>query len=274
VKLGFVGAGRMGLPMVHRLRAAGHMVRVLARSPQARERLTAAGLPAADLVGTAGEAADGAAALMVCVHTDAQVREVCLGGALDRLPGGALLIVHTTGDPGTVEEIARAHRGIAVVDAPVSGGPAQAATGALTVFAGGAADALERALPLLRTYADPVLTVGPLGAGQRVKLVNNALFAATTALVADAVALGARLGLDEATLLAALSHGSASSRALSLAAGFGSAGALAGGLGGFLGKDVAIVREVAARLGADLGAIGQALASSSGTAVLGQAAGR
>jgi 3-hydroxyisobutyrate dehydrogenase-like beta-hydroxyacid dehydrogenase len=79
---------------------------------------------------------------------------------------------------------------------------------------GGAEADVERVRPVLGAYGDPVLYVGPLGAGQGVKLVNNALFAANIGLLADAVRLGERLGVDEAVLLTALPHGSAASRAL------------------------------------------------------------
>ena len=101
MRLGFVGAGRMGRPMVGRLAAAGHPVRVLARSPQARQDLAAEGYDVADdLAGVA----DGAQAVLVCVLTDAQVREVATG-LLARLNPGSTLVVHTTASPGTMASI-------------------------------------------------------------------------------------------------------------------------------------------------------------------------
>ena len=105
-----------------------------------------------------------------------------------------------------------------VVDAPVSGGPHNAAAGALTLFVGGADDAVAAVRPVVSCYGDPILHVGPLGAGQKVKLVNNALFAAQIGLLSDAVGLGARLGVPESALLAALPHGSAASRVLDIVA--------------------------------------------------------
>ncbi|RBM21944.1 6-phosphogluconate dehydrogenase [Prauserella sp. PE36] len=253
--LGFVGAGRMGTPMVERLIARGHEVRVLARSAGRADALAAAG---ATPVGSVAEVGDGAETVLVCVFDDAQVREVCLGGDLTAaMGGGSVLVVHTTGSPRTVEEIAA--RGVTVVDAPVSGGPHDIAAGRLTLFAGGTDGAVARVRPVLAAYGDPVLHVGGLGAGQRVKLVNNALFAAHIGLLGDAVRLAGQLGVAEAALLAALPHGSAASRALAGAAARGSVEGFSAAVRDFLGKDVAVAREVAADLGGDLGALGPAI---------------
>jgi 3-hydroxyisobutyrate dehydrogenase-like beta-hydroxyacid dehydrogenase len=152
-----------------------------------------------------------------------------------------------------------ASRGVAVVDAPVSGGPRDIAAGRITLLAGGTAPDVERARPALSAYGDPILHVGPLGAGQAVKLVNNAVFAANIGLVAQAVALGAQLGVCEEGLLAALQSGSAASRGLSVVAGRGSIALSARGLAEFLGKDIRVVREVAADLGATLGVLDNAI---------------
>ncbi|MEU5880551.1 NAD(P)-binding domain-containing protein [Spirillospora sp. NPDC047279] len=267
-RLGFVGAGRMGLPMVRRLLAAGHRVRVAARSAAAREALAREGAHPVDGVREAGPAA---AAVLVCVFSDDQVREVCLGGELvERMPPGSVLVVHTTCGPRTIEDVAAraAPRGVEVVDAPVSGGPHDIEAGRVTLFAGGADDAVARVRPVLRAYADPVLHVGPAGSGQRVKLVNNAVFAAQIGLLSDAARLGTRLGLDEAVLMEALTHGSAASRALSGVAARGSVARFAQATGGFLGKDVEVVRTLAAELGGDLAALDAAFGSLSGAAAV------
>jgi 3-hydroxyisobutyrate dehydrogenase-like beta-hydroxyacid dehydrogenase len=180
---------------------------------------------------------------------------------LAAMPGGAVLVVHTTGSPRTAEDVAAsaARHGIRVIDAPVSGGPHDVAAGRLTLFVGGADDAVGRVRPVLQSYADPVLHVGPVGAGQRVKLVNNALFAAQIGLLASAIRLGTQLGLEEELLLGALPHGSAASRALAGAAGRGSVAKFAEAVGEFVTKDVAAVRETAAGLGGDLGALDNAI---------------
>ncbi|GAA0936705.1 NAD(P)-dependent oxidoreductase [Actinocorallia libanotica] len=264
MRLGFIGAGRMGRPMARRLAEAGHDVRVLARSEPARRSLEEEGLRAADGLAEAGADAD---AVLVCVFTDEQVREACLGGGLlDAMPSGSVLVVHTTGSPATAEAVAAeaAPRGIEVLDVPVSGGPHDVAAGRLTLFAGGPADAVERMRPALDAYGDPVLHVGPLGSGQRVKLLNNALFAAQLGLLADTVGLAAQWGLPEEALLRALPHGSSTSRALAGVASRGSVARFTASTAEFLGKDVAHVKKISAELGGDLGALEAGLASLAG----------
>jgi 3-hydroxyisobutyrate dehydrogenase-like beta-hydroxyacid dehydrogenase len=239
--------------MVGRLSAAGHPVRVLARSPQARQNLAAEGCDVADDL---ADVAAGAQAVVVCVLTDAQVLQVALG-LLSQMHPGSSLVVHTTASPGTILSImdeARP-RGIDVVDAPVSGGPHDVAAGRLTLFVGGEEEPVARMRPVLASYGDPVLHVGGSGAGQRVKLVNNALFAAQLGLALDAARLATGWGLDEGVLLAALTHGSAASRALSGAVTRGSVEAFALSIADFLTKDLDVLRAEAA----DLGSIDAAL---------------
>ncbi|MGW0637977.1 NAD(P)-dependent oxidoreductase [Nocardia salmonicida] len=259
MRIGFVGVGRMGAPMVHRLVAAGHEVRALGRSGEARKRVTALGAEPVSFTAAVGTGAD---AVVVCVFTDDQVRQVCLDTPLlTGMPSGSVLIVHTTGSPRTAEDIAAqaALRDIRVVDAPVSGGPPDIDAGTLTLFAGGTEEALARARPVLRCYADPVLPVGPVGSGQRVKLVNNALFAAQLGLITEAVHLATELGLDEATVLSALQHASGASRAAASVAAKGSVAAFSASVGEFIRKDVAVVRMLAADLGAPMGALDTAI---------------
>jgi 3-hydroxyisobutyrate dehydrogenase len=115
--------------------------------------------------------------------------------------------------------------------------------------------------PLLETYASPVMFVGPLGNGQRVKLVNNALFVAQVGLAIDAVRLAGSLGIEEKAILAAVQHGSGASRALGIVASAGSVDAVADRLSDLMLKDVTVVRQVARSAGADLGIIGTVLSS-------------
>jgi 3-hydroxyisobutyrate dehydrogenase-like beta-hydroxyacid dehydrogenase len=257
--IGVVGAGRMGLPMVRRLAEAGHQVCVAGRTTDTRRVL--AKEPAL-VVSEVAQVGEGAEAVMVCVRTDGQVREVCLdSGLLDVMPEGSTLVVHTTGSPHTIEALAvqGTPRGIGVVDAPVSGGPPDVAAGRITLFVGGAEDTVDRIRPVLQSYGDPVLHVGPLGAGQRVKLVNNTVFAAQIGQLSHAARLGRQLGLDETVLLEALTHGSAASRALAGVVRRRSVTEFARTTGEFLGKDLDVAREVAAELGADLGVLARAL---------------
>ena len=260
MRVGFVGAGRMGRPMVERLVAAGHEVTALGRSARVREALLSAG---ARPVARPSAVADKADVVCVCVFSDEQVRSVALdGGLVDAVPEGGVLVIHTTGSPRTARAIAAAGagRGVAVIDSPVSGGPHDIAAGHITLLVGGADADVDRARPALSAYGDPILHVGPLGAGQAVKLVNNAVFAANIGLLAQAVRLGQQLGVPEAGLLAALPHGSAASMGLTVAAGRGSVAASATMLAEFLGKDIKVVREVAAELGATLGVLDAAIA--------------
>lgn len=252
-QIGFVGAGRMGAPMVRRLAEAGHEVRALGRSVEKRRAVSALGAqPVTDLadVGSAAEV------VIVCVFTDEQVAQVCLESVLlSTMSAGALLVIHTTGSPRTAQSVAAqgGTPGVDVIDAPVSGGPHDIAAGHVTLFVGGADDAVERARPVLASYGDPILHVGPVGAGQGVKLVNNTLFAAQIGLLHEAVRLGDRLGIDERRLLDAIGHGSAASKVASLVGAGGSVDAFIDMVAEFVGKDIAVVRKTAAEVGSDLG---------------------
>ncbi|BBY30956.1 NAD(P)-dependent oxidoreductase [Mycolicibacterium sediminis] len=253
MKVGFVGAGRMGAPMVHRLAEAGHDVRALGRTDEKRSAIADLG---ATPVREIADVAAGADVVVVCVFTDDQVADLCLNGDLvERMTPGATLVVHTTGSPDTARAIASRFPAVDVVDAPVSGGPHDIAAGHVTLFVGGSEDAVGRVGPVLGAYGDPVLHAGTTGAGQLVKLLNNTMFAAQIGLVAEAVRLAARLGMDETPLLEALVHGSAGSRALDLIASAGSAHAFISAVGEFIGKDVAVVRRTVAELGGDLGVL-------------------
>lgn len=251
--VGFVGAGRMGAPMVERLVQAGHDVRVLARTPQKGADIEELG--ASPVAGVTALAED-ADVVVVCVFTDEQVREVCVDdGLLAAMPAGSVLVVHTTGSPTTAGLLAARAPEVAVVDAPVSGGPHDIAAGHITLFVGGEDAAVERARSVLAAYGDPILHMGGLGAGQWMKLINNTLFAAQLGMLSEAAAFAARVGVDETALLDALGHGSGASRAAEIVGTRGSVRSFIDSVGEFLGKDVAVVREVAAETGADLGAL-------------------
>ncbi|MGE2715337.1 NAD(P)-dependent oxidoreductase [Mycolicibacterium litorale] len=259
-RVGFVGAGRMGAPMVRRLVEAGHTVTVLGRT---REKRTAAAELGAIAVSEPADVAAGAEVVAICVFTDDQVRNMCLDdGLLAAMAPGATLVIHTTGSPATARDIAaRAQEyAVQVVDAPVSGGPHDIAAGAVTLFVGGSDAAVDGVRPVLAAYGDPVLHVGPLGAGQSVKLVNNTVFAAQIELLREAVRLGGALGVAEPDLLTALTYGSSSSRVLNMIAPRGSVAAFLDMAGAFVGKDVDVVRTIAKDAGTDLGLLGDVIA--------------
>jgi 2-hydroxy-3-oxopropionate reductase len=241
--------------MVARLVGAGHDVAVLGRSAEKRAAMAQVGATAAaDIADVTADAQ----LVVICVFTDEQVRQLCLkDGLLATMSPGSALVVHTTGSPRTAEAIAAraAPHDVDVADAPVSGGPNDAAAGALTLFVGGADEVVARVRPVLGCYGDPILHVGPLGAGQKVKLVNNALFAAQIGLLSGSVELGARLGVPESTLLTALPHGSAASRVLDIVATGGSVASFIDTAGEFVGKDIGVARHIAAELGSNLGVL-------------------
>ena len=262
MKIGFVGPGRMGRPMVDRLMAAGHDVTVLVRRKEAREAAAADGLTCVDTVAAAVEDAD---VVFVVVLTDEQVRAVCLGpnGALAAMKPGATLVQHTTSDPATAALLveAGAARGVGVLDSALSGSPDDIAAGRLTLWVGGDEALLERTRSLLSTYASPVLFVGPAGNGQRIKLVNNAMFVAQVGLAIDAVRLAGSLGIEEQAILAALQHGSGASYALGVVASAGTVDTVAALLADLMLKDITVMRKVARSAGVDLGILGTVLSS-------------
>jgi len=240
----------MGAPMVRRLVESGHDVRALGRTEEGRQAVSSLG---AQAVAGLHDIARDADVLIVCVFTDEQVAQVCSPGVLSAMSPGAALVIHTTGSPRTVQAIAAHSPGIDVLDAPVSGGPHNIAEGSITLFVGGPDDAVSRVRPVLAAYGDPILHVGPLGAGQAVKLTNNALFAAQIGLLREAITLGDRLGVGEAKLLEAITHGSGSSKVAGFVAAGGSLDAFVERTGEFVGKDVEVVRKIAAELGETLG---------------------
>jgi 3-hydroxyisobutyrate dehydrogenase-like beta-hydroxyacid dehydrogenase len=251
--VGIVGVGEMGRPVVDRLRAAGHDVTAFVRRP---ERAAALAQEGVDVAASVEAMAAGRDVVILFVYTDAQVREVALGtGLVEAMDPGSILVIHTTGSPLTAEAIAgrAAARGVGLIDAPVSGGPHKIVAGTITLLVGGAADDVERCRPVLGTYADPILHLGPLGTGQRVKLINNAMFGAHVQLAVEAVRVGRSFGIEAGALATTLGHCSGASFALELVAAFGSPEALVAGAGRFVHKDVLVAGEVAQELGADLG---------------------
>lgn len=257
MKIGFIGAGRMGRPMVARLVEAGHDVSALGSTADKRRELEQLGANAVKEIVDAVTRAD---VVVLCVFTDEQVRKVCLDGALlQTMPPGSVLVVHTTASPKTIEAIAARADAVEVIDAPVSGGPHDIVAGKLTLFVGGAGDTVARLRPVLGCYGDPILHVGPCGAGQKVKLVNNTLFAGQIGLIAESIRLGERLGVPESPLLDALPHGSAARRVLNIVGARGSIASFIEVTGEFVGKDADVVRSIVEELGTDLGALDDAI---------------
>lgn len=179
----FLGLGAIGAPMARHLARPPFTLAVWNRT-RARAGQFAAGLEApaaARAADTPADAARGAAAVVTCLPTSREVEALLDGpdGLLAALAPGAILIDCTSGDPEGSRRIAArlAERGVAFVDAPVSGGTVGAERGALTVMVGGDAAAFERARPVLAAFGQKIVHAGPVGAGDALKAVNNALLA-------------------------------------------------------------------------------------------------
>ena len=175
-KIAYIGLGVMGFPMAGHLAAkGGHEVTVYNRTAARAQAWVAkfGGRWAA----TPAKAAEGADIVFSCVGDDPDLRDITLGasGAFESMAEGSIFVDHTTASARLARELAAEakKRGIAFLDAPVSGGQSGAENGALTVMAGGDAHAFERAKPAIAHYARAVTLMGPSGAGQLTKMVNQ-----------------------------------------------------------------------------------------------------
>lgn len=205
MRIGFVGLGLMGLPMVLRLLGAGHTVMVHSTNSQA---LREARLAGGDIAQSVGVLATTSEILCSCRVTPNQSRAV-----FGDVPGFGrpICVDFATIDPMTSRVIAgdlRAH-GIAYLDAPVSGGPDGAAAGTLTVMVGGDADAFERARPVLETIGRHLFHMGESGTGSTAKLCNNMITGTLHVLIAEAMVLGVKSGIAPGRLYEVLRSASA-----------------------------------------------------------------
>ncbi|MDV2856312.1 MULTISPECIES: NAD(P)-dependent oxidoreductase [Oceanimonas] len=213
MKLAFIGLGVMGFPMAGHLQQAGHQVCVYNRSS------AKAADWAARFGGTSGatpaQAAQGADMVMVCVGNDDDVRSVIYGdeGVLAGIKEGALLIDHTTTSARLAEELADAagKQGVRFIDAPVSGGQLGAENGALTIMIGGHEADVAEAAPVLAAYGKKVTRLGPVGAGQRCKMVNQICVIGAVQGIAEGLMIAQKAGLDIPTLIDVLAGGAAQS---------------------------------------------------------------
>jgi 3-hydroxyisobutyrate dehydrogenase len=239
-RAGFIGLGSQGAGMAQRIISQGLPTTLWARRGASLEPFVGSATFASNPV-ELGRASD---VVGICVTDGAAVRDVTLGpgGVLAGMGEGSVLALHSTIGADECGEIAQAAaaRGVDVIDAPVSGGGAVAAEGRLTVYVGGADDAVARARPVLETYGDPIFHMGALGAGLRTKLLNNALNAAHFALAHDAIAIGSSLGLDPATLGEALRNGSGRSFSLEVFVGLRSFDLIADHVGPIMAKDISL----------------------------------
>jgi 3-hydroxyisobutyrate dehydrogenase len=212
-KCAFIGLGIMGYPMAGHLQAKGHEVTVYNRSAAKAERW--AEQYRGRYAQSPREAAAGADLVFMCVGNDDDIRSVAYGeqGALAGLGRGCVLVDHTTASA----DIARELEGEAksqekqFVDAPVSGGQAGAENGTLTIMCGGEPAAFERAEPVMAAYGRAVTLMGPAGAGQLTKMVNQICIAGLVQGLSEGINFGMRAGLDMDKVIAVISKGAAQS---------------------------------------------------------------
>ncbi len=212
MRIAWIGLGTMGAAMAAHLVRAGHGVVVQNRTKGREDSLVALGAQWAD---TPAEAAAGAEIVFTCVSDSPDVERVVLGagGAAERMAPGSVLVDCSTISPATTRTLASelAARGIGAVDAPVSGGSEGARNGTLTTFVGGEPEHVALALPALEAFCRTITHLGPAGAGQAAKAVNQVLIAGTYATLGEALVLGQKEGLPMEALVAALSSGAAQS---------------------------------------------------------------
>ncbi|MFT3663870.1 3-hydroxyisobutyrate dehydrogenase [Piscinibacter sp.] len=200
-RIAFIGLGNMGGPMAANLHKAGFAVTAFDLSADAVAKVQAQGVAVA---ASARAAVEGAAVVISMLPASRHVEALYLGeqGLLAKLAAGALVIDCSTIAPASAQKVAQAAaaRGVAMIDAPVSGGTAGAAAGTLTFIVGGEAEALERARPALQAMGKNIFHMGAAGAGQVAKLCNNMALGVIMAVTGEAIALGVAHGLDAKTL--------------------------------------------------------------------------
>ena len=212
MKVAFIGLGTMGAPMAQNLLKAGHEVIVHNRTRDREAPLAEMG---AQRAASPQESAASAEAIVTCVSDSPDVQAVVLGegGVIHGANAGSLVIDMSTISPTVTRQIAQElnQRGIAMLDAPVSGGSEGAKQGTLSIMIGGEAADVERAKPLLQAMGQTITHVGPIGAGQLTKAINQIIAAGTYWAVAEGMSLGLKAGLDMDKLVQAVGSGAAGS---------------------------------------------------------------
>jgi len=218
-RLGYLGTGLMGLPMAMRLIEAGYPVTVWNRSIEKTAPAVQAGAQLAESPAALARASD---VVMCCLTNADAIGAVVFGeNGVATVSGPKLLIDFSSMDPDLAQSYAQRLRdanGMGWVDAPVSGGTPAAKSGTLTIMAGGSDTDFAAAEPLMQPLVQRVTHMGPVGAGQMTKLVNQIISGGTMALVAEAVNFARRTGVDATKLTDALAGGFADSKPFQLLA--------------------------------------------------------
>jgi len=254
LQIAFIGTGVMGRSMAGHLLAAGHAVHVYNRT---REKAAALLDKGATWHASAGEAAAAADVVITMLGFPRDVEETYLGagGIVERARPGALLIDMTTSSPVLARRIAAAaaDRGLAALDAPVSGGDIGAREARLVILVGGADAAFERARPLFALLGKNIALLGPPGSGQHCKMANQVAVAVGIVAVFEALAYARAAGLDPAKVHASISGGAAGSWAMTNLGPRALAGDFAPGFYvKHLRKDIGIAVASARELGLEL----------------------
>ena len=212
-KVAFLGLGVMGFPMAGHLAAKGHDVTVYNRTAaksqdwMSRHKGRMAETPA--------EAARDAEFVMACVGNDDDLRSVVFGGtgAFAAMGSGTIFVDHTTASAEVARELygVGKEKGIAFVDAPVSGGQAGAENGQLAIMCGGDEDMFAKAEPVMQAYAKSCLRLGEVGAGQLTKMVNQICIAGLVQALSEGLNFAVKAGLDGEQVIQAIQGGAAGS---------------------------------------------------------------
>jgi 3-hydroxyisobutyrate dehydrogenase len=212
MKVAFIGMGTMGTAMALNIIRAGHEVTVHNRSREKEEPLAKAG---ARRAGSPQDASQEADIIITCVSDTPDVEGVVLGenGVIHGAKTGAIVVDMSTISPSATRRMAArlAARGIRMLDAPVSGGSEGAQKGTLSIMVGGEAEAVAKAMPVLSAMGKSITHVGPSGAGQFTKAINQVIISGVYLAVAEGMTLGLKAGLDMEKVIQALSGGAAGS---------------------------------------------------------------
>lgn len=203
----------MGFPMAGHLATAGHNVTVYNRSAaKAKAWVERFGGKAAP---TPAQAADGAALVFACVGNDDDLRQVVLGetGVFAGMKPAAVFVDHTTASAKVERELAAyaAQRGVELLDAPVSGGQSGAENGTLAIMVGGRPEVFAKAQPVMSCYGRTISLMGPVGAGQLTKMVNQICIGGLVQALAEGLSFAVKAGLDAERVVSVISKGAASS---------------------------------------------------------------
>ncbi len=254
-KVAFIGLGAMGYPMAGHLARAGHDVTVYNRNPDKATRWTN------EFKGTRAEtpkaAAQHARFVFSCVGNDDDLRSVALteNGAFAGMQAGSIFVDHTTTSADVARELSdhASQKGLAFIDAPVSGGQAGAVNGALTIMCGGSSTGFAAAEPIMAAYSRATTHMGDSGAGQLCKMVNQICVASVLQGLAEAIAFGQTTGLDIDKVLSVISKGAAQSWQMEHRGHTMSQGEFDFGFAvDWMRKDLGLVLDEARRNGANL----------------------